>query len=92
MSELRFMLKHIERKSNEIIFRKCNNPNCRHCLNHPIVSKKSWEYLHSKNFKWPNPTESESFPGHYKTYLEVDEIDEEFLTTGLSHYFFIEVL
>ena len=44
-TELRFMLKHIERKSHEITFRKCFLASCDHSSSNPIVSVNAWEYM-----------------------------------------------
>ena len=37
--EVKFMCNHIDRKSNEVIFRKCVNPRCKHCQGSPVISK-----------------------------------------------------
>ena len=83
MKHLRVMMEHVVRKSNEIIFMKCTKPNCGYCLQNPIIATECWENLKEKNFKWPNPTASLEFSGHYKTYLETEKMDQEFLITGL---------
>lgn len=74
--ELHFMIKHIERKSNEVIFKKCSNPRCGHCNSRPIISQKSWQYLQERDFKWPNPVSSLENPGHYKTFMEISDVDD----------------
>ena len=38
INEIKFMVNHMERKSHEIIFSKCNNSNCFHCSKLPTVS------------------------------------------------------
>ena len=51
IKEVQFMLKQADRKSNELIFRKCNEPNCAHCVvNRPILSKKRVEFLENDGF------------------------------------------
>ena len=55
MEELRFMLKHADRKSNELIFMKCVNPRCKHCSENPIIATTAWEDLKKNDFKWYNP-------------------------------------
>ena len=92
MSELRFMRKHIDRKSNEVVFRKCVDPSCSYCTEHSIISTKAWDYLKERDFKWPNPTPSLTCPGHYKTYLEIDKLDAEHYQTGFSKDFLIKIL
>ena len=73
LRELKFLFDHLEKKSNEIIFRKCVRPSCKHCTENPIIATKAWEELQQSGFKWPNPVESENFPGHFKTYREIIE-------------------
>ena len=77
------MTKHVDRKSNEAIFRKCVDPRCDYCTTHPIISTKSWEYLREREFKWPNPVPSLNYPGHFKTFLEVDQLDSEYIEIGM---------
>lgn len=75
-------MKHMDRKSNEIIFRKCNDPRCTHCSKRPVISTKAWNFLKERDFKWPNPIPSIKYPGHYMTFLEVEQITNEELVTG----------
>ena len=82
MAELRFLINHIVKKSNEIIFQKCNRPSCSHCTSTPIIAEEAWEAMKNKEFKWPNPTPSESFPGHYKTFMEIDVESPSSYSTG----------
>ena len=92
MSKLRFMCKHINQKSNEVVFRKCLGPSCSHCTEHLIISTKAWDYLKERDFKWPNPTPSLTCPGHYKTYLQNDELDAQHYQTGFLKDFPIKIL
>ena len=82
MEELRFMLKHADRKSNELIFMKCVNPRCKHCSENPIIATTAWEDLKKNDFKWYNPMASTKFPGHYMTFLESLEVDTQLHKTG----------
>ena len=92
MSELRFMCKHNDRKSNEVVFRKCVDLSCSHCTKHPIISTKAWDYLKGRDFKWPNPTPSLTCAGDYKTYLEIDALDAQNYQTGFLKDFQIKIL
>ena len=83
VSELRFMMKHIDRKSNEIVFCKCMDPACSYFSSHPIRASKMWEFLRKKEFKWFNPVPSTTHPGHYLTFLEVLQLDKKDLPLGL---------
>ena len=82
VSEMRFMVQHIDRKSNEIIFAKCMDPACQYCTKHPVRAKKMWEYLRQQKMKWANPVPSTLHPGHFMTFLEVCELNEKDLPTG----------
>ena len=82
MAELRFLFQHMDKKSNEVIFQKCSRPSCKHCTSNPVVAKKAWGALIENEFKWPNPVPSEAFPGHYKTFMEVDADPPSSFATG----------
>ena len=82
VNELRFACKHMERKSNEIIFRKCVEPRCPHCIDCPIISKNAWSYMLEREFKWANPVESMEYPGHYQTFCEIENLDSDAIQTG----------
>ena len=82
VNELRFACKHMERKSNEIIFMKCVEPRCPHCIDCPIISKNAWSYILEREFKWANPIESMEYPGHYQTFCEIENLDSDSIQTG----------
>lgn len=82
MQEMRFMFSHMERKSNELIFRKCPEPRCNYCPENPVKALQLWNYLRDQDFKWPNPMPSPQHPGHYMTYMELENIDKNSLKTG----------
>jgi len=75
-------MKHVDRKSNEVIFRKCVDPRCSHCSERPIISRKAWDFLKERDFKWSNPIASLMNPGHYMTFSEVELLDNDELKTG----------
>ena len=72
----------MDRKSNEIIFRKCADPRCLHCSKRPVIAKEAWDYLKERDFKWANPVPSLNYPNHYITFVEVSQLDKDFLLTG----------
>ena len=76
------MVNHVDRKCNEIIFKKCVSPRCSHCTVNPVVSKKAWEYLTSIDFNWPNPMKSEDRVDHYMTYIEMQQKNYTNYLTG----------
>ena len=78
------MCNHMDRKSNEVIFSKCNNPHCKYCSDTPVIAKHAWNYLKENEFKWPNPLPSNEHTGHYMTYIEVGNMDPSMYLTGRS--------
>ena len=78
------MIKHVERKSHEIIFKKCVNPRCSHCADKPVILTVAWGYLRERDFKFLNPVPSINHQGHYQTFLEVEQNNSEFIKTGNS--------
>ena len=71
LEELRLLFKHIDRKSNEVIFCKCVDPRCSHCTKHPIMSTQTWQFLSERGFNWFNPKPSMETPDHYLTFIEM---------------------
>ena len=82
INELRNMLKHMERKSNELVFRKCQDLICHHCTKNPVKATEFWNYLEKRHFKLPNPLQSQHHPGHYMTFLEIEEKPHDDICTG----------
>ena len=92
MSELGLMCKHIDWKSNEVVFQNCVDPSCSNCTEHPIISTKAYDYLEGRDFKWLNPTPNLTCLGHYKTYLEIDELDAQHYQADFLKDFPIKIL
>ena len=59
------MIKHVERKSHEIIFKKCVNPRCSHCADNPVILTVAWDYLRERDFKFPNAVPSINHQEHF---------------------------
>ena len=76
----------------KLFFKNVWDPSCSHCTEHLIISTKAWDYLKERDFKWVNPTPSLTCPGHYKTYLEIDELDAQHYQTGFLKDFQIKIL
>ena len=76
------MLAHCDRKSHEVIFKKCVRPRCNHCTSSPVIATNAWSYLKEREFKWANPVESVSNPEHYKTFIEMEDVEVENMLTG----------
>ena len=91
MRGLRFPFNHIDKKSNEIILSKCVRPHCLHCTSNPIISVNAWNELQRSSFKWPNPVNSETFPGHFKTFQEVEQDPSAFICSDKGLPFSLNV-
>ena len=74
VKQLQFACKHMDRKSNKIIFMKCVEPWCPQCKDIPIISKNVWSYVLERESKWDKPVESMEFPGHYQTFCEIENL------------------
>lgn len=71
LKELEFLLNHVDRKNNELVFMKCSDGSCDHCTLHPVRAKKLFKFLNGNKMLLFNPTESDQHPGHYYTFLEM---------------------
>ena len=65
LKEFKFMLKHTEKRRNEIILKKCSDPVCKHCSSNPVKAVAFWEYLRRRDRKLTNPISSNTHPGHF---------------------------
>ena len=87
------MIKHVEkRKSYEIIFKKCVNRRCSHCVDKPVISTVAWGNLREHDFKFPNSVPSINHQGHYQTFLEGEQLNSEFVKTGNSFRYSTHVM
>ena len=50
LRELKFMLKHMDRRKNEVTFRKCDDPLCHHCSSKPVHATAVFEFLRKKKY------------------------------------------
>ena len=66
LEEMKFMLAHIQRHRNEIVYMKCQNPTCEHCTNNPPTAT---EFFSQEKLFSPMP--SQLHEGHYCTFLEM---------------------
>ena len=56
--EMKAMLKHFMRYRNEVIIIKCQDTDCSHCRQHPIVAKKLFQFLRERDMKMFAPQPS----------------------------------
>ena len=82
LGKMRFAFKHVDRKSNELIYLKCVDPRCEYCTSNPNKAVDAWKYLKEREFKWPNQEPLTSHTGHFQTFMEVERIDKDFISTG----------
>ena len=69
--EMKFMLKHIQRHRNELIFLKCLEDTCTYCTTNPPKATKVYKFLKERNIIFFSPMPSSKHPGHYCTFLEM---------------------
>lgn len=69
--ELKFMLAHIQRHRNELVYVKCLSENCDYCTTHPPKATGVFAFLQERNMTLFSPMPSHKYPGHYCTFLEM---------------------
>lgn len=52
---------------------KCVDPRCTFCREQPVKAVNAWKYLVDRDFKWMNPIEQVTHPGHYMTFMEMND-------------------
>ena len=67
----KFLLSHVQRHHNEIIFFKCESSTSEHCSKHPVRATESFSFLKQCEMKMFYPLPSTQHPGHYCTFLEI---------------------
>lgn len=77
---MRAMLKHITRHRNAVIIIKCQDTNCPHCSQHPIVAKKLFQFLMERDMF--TPLSSTDNNGHYCTFIEICSKKKDELPIG----------
>ena len=83
--ELSFMIKHMDRRHNELIFFKCEDHSCTHCQQNPVQARNAFQFLkerHKRHMTFFVPTPSDGYPGHYHTYHEMCQIEPSSLLKG----------
>ena len=56
ISELRFLLKHVDKKHNEVVFAKCFDLSGHHCIGNPSKSDQFKTFLKIFNSRLPKPS------------------------------------
>ena len=85
LAEYKFLLSHVRRHHNEIIFLKCESSTCEHCSKHPVRATESFSFLKQCEMKMFYPLPSTQHPGHYCTFLEMCNISTTELPTADQH-------
>ena len=67
--EMKFMLKHIQRHRNEVMFLKCLEDTCAYCTTNPPRATKVYKFLQERNMTLFSPMPSSEHLGHYCTFL-----------------------
>ena len=71
VKELRFLLSHIDKKHNEVVFSKYFDPSCQHCVKNSIKAEEFYSFLKKFSYKLLNPQFSKVHLGHYQSFIEV---------------------
>ena len=71
------MLRHLNRKSNEVVLMKCISRTCAVCAGESWQANKVHLFLEKRKFKLSRPEESEPHPGHYTDLLELCQLPSE---------------
>jgi hypothetical protein len=64
LKELKFIIRHCDRRRNELIFLKCESPECDHCANSPIRAKDSMAFIRKHGGVMFSPKLSPTHEGH----------------------------
>ena len=75
------MIKHMDRRHNELIFVKCEDHDCSHCQQSPVQAKRAFQFLKGHIIFFV-PTPSDKHPGHYHTYHEMCQLKPSSLLKG----------
>ena len=84
LKDFQFMLQHIDRRHNELIFSKCSKADCSHCTSHPVRATDSYTFLQRRNKIMFNPQPSKNCQEHYSTFLDMCELELEELLSDDS--------
>ena len=85
IQEFRFLLAHVNRHYNEIMFLKCQESGCTHCTQNPVRAKEVFSFLTGRKMKLFYPLPSSEHVGHFSTYLEMCSKKPEQLPEADSH-------
>ena len=66
-----FLVKHCNRKSYQIEFRRCSSKDCRHCFNLPTRRNDFLEVMDNFGGSLPIPVKSDVLTDHYKSLEEL---------------------
>ena len=80
VKEFKMLVYHADRRSNFISFNKCQlfrpGKECDWCRSHPPKSCSALEYEKKLGGLWYDPMPSPVHPGHFMTYLEMNEAEK----------------
>ena len=84
LEEFKFLLSHVCRHHNELIFMKCESGSCNHCTQHPVRATDAFSLIqHETNMFYP--LSSTQHPSHFCTFLEMCNKKVNELPTADQH-------
>ena len=78
---MKFMIMHLQRHRNEMVFLKCLKSTCTYCMLNPPKAVKVYDVLEKRNMILFSPMPNREHLGHYCTFLEMCEKEETELTS-----------
>ena len=85
LNQFKFLLEHVDRHHNEIIFLKCNEITCSHCTKNPVRATEVFSFLKERKMKLFYPMPSKDHKGHFCTFLEMCNVKPEELPDPDQH-------
>ncbi|XP_077866799.1 uncharacterized protein LOC144355612 [Saccoglossus kowalevskii] len=79
IAELRFAVKHIDKRIGAMVICKCEDGDCQYCSTHPVRANNAMDFIRARN-GLPSPIPSTEHLKHFITYLKaivVDQLEEK---------------
>ena len=78
--ELLFAIQHLHKRPRELCIVKCDKDTCLHCSTHPVQAVQAVKTIRENKGPLLTPTPSTVHPGHFMTYLETSQVQNQTTT------------
>jgi hypothetical protein len=85
VKELKFLMSHCDRRLNELIFLKCEESDCHHCKDRPVVAVEAMELIRKSGGAMFTPRVDPLRDTHFTTFLDMLQVPAAELTTADLH-------